>query len=89
MPKRSRHDAGNAAGRILGRRVHGGVPMGASRPSPMAESESDGSHPDVAARHAPHEPATMIKRLRGVWVQRRREQTEFKAWLEITAKPLW
>jgi len=52
--------------------------MTASWPSPIAESRS-----------ASGELATMIKRLRAKWVQRRREQREFKAWLEITAKPLW
>src|SRR6516225_481803 len=35
------------------------------------------------------ELATVIKRLRAKWAQRRREQREFKAWLKITAKPLW
>jgi hypothetical protein len=30
-----------------------------------------------------------INRLRAEWAQRRCEQREFKAWLEITAKPLW
>jgi hypothetical protein len=30
-----------------------------------------------------------INRLQAKWAQRRREQREFKAWLEITAKPLW
>ena len=30
-----------------------------------------------------------INRLHAKWAQKRREQKEFKAWLEITAKPLW
>lgn len=31
----------------------------------------------------------MIKRLRVKRAQKRREQREFKAWLQLTAKPLW
>ena len=60
------------------RLVRDGVATTASRPSPIAESRS-----------ASGELATIIKRLRAKWAQRRREQREFKAWLEITAKPLW
>ena len=30
-----------------------------------------------------------INRLHAKWAQKQREQREFKAWLEITAKPLW
>jgi hypothetical protein len=35
------------------------------------------------------ELATMIQRLRAKRSQKRREQREFKAWLQITASPLW
>jgi len=69
---------GGGAGGVGFRWVRDGVAMTASWPSPIAESRS-----------ASGELATMIKRLRAKWVQRRREQREFKAWLEITAKPLW
>ena len=58
--------------------VRDGAAMTAKRPGPIAESHS-----------ASGELATMIKRLRARREQRRREQREFKAWLEITAKPLW
>jgi hypothetical protein len=64
--------------------------MTASWPSPIAESASSTMDPDALLRGAANgELATMIKRLRVKWAQRRREQREFKAWLEITAKPLW
>jgi hypothetical protein len=50
----------------------------------------DGVAPDAQVRRAVNgEPATMISRLRARRAQRRREQREFNAWLEITAKPLW
>jgi hypothetical protein len=64
--------------------------MTASWPSPIAESASGTIDPDAPVqRTVSGELATMIKRLRAKWAQRRREQREFKAWLEITAKPLW
>ena len=34
-------------------------------------------------------PRNYRTRLHAKWAQKRREQKEFKAWLEITAKPLW
>jgi hypothetical protein len=64
--------------------------MTPSWPSPIAESASSAVDPDPAVRRAASgELTTMIKRLRAKWAQRRREQREFKAWLQITAKPLW
>jgi hypothetical protein len=57
---------------------------------PIAESASSTIDPDAAAlRAANGKLATIIKRLLAKRAQRRREQTEFKAWLEITSKPLW
>jgi hypothetical protein len=35
------------------------------------------------------ELATVIQRLRAKRAQKRRAQREFKAWLQITANPLW
>jgi hypothetical protein len=71
-------------------RVRDGVAMSASWPSPIAESASSTIGPDAQVRRAANgERATMINRLRVKRAQRRREQREFKAWLEITAKPLW
>jgi hypothetical protein len=71
-------------------RVRDGVAMTASWPSPIAESASSTIDPDAQVRRATNgEPATMIRRLRAKREQRRREQWEFKAWLEITATPLW
>jgi hypothetical protein len=60
------------------RLVRDGVGTTARRSSPITESPSTSG-----------ELATLIKRLRAKWAQRRREQREFRAWLEITAKPLW
>jgi len=46
--------------------------------------------PDAQVRRVTNDqPATMIDRFRANRAQRRREQREFKAWLQITAKPLW
>jgi len=71
-------------------RVRDGVAMTASWPSPIAESASSTIDPDAQVRRATNgEPATMIRRLRAKREQRLREQWEFKAWLEITATPLW
>jgi hypothetical protein len=45
--------------------------------------------PDAHARRAANGAlATIIKRLRAKREERRREQREFKAWLQITATPL-
>jgi hypothetical protein len=64
--------------------------MTASWPSPIAESASSTIDSDAQVRRAANgELATIIKRLRAKWAQRRCEQREFKAWLAITAKPLW
>ena len=71
-------------------RVRDGVAMAASRPSSIAESASSTIDPDAQVRRAANgELATMIRRLRAKRAQRRREQREFKVWLQITAKPLW
>jgi hypothetical protein len=75
---------------LLALRARDGVAMTASWPSPIAESASSTIAPDAQVRRATNgEPVTMIRRLRAKQEQRRREQGEFKAWLEITAKPLW
>jgi hypothetical protein len=64
--------------------------MTASWSSPIAESASSTVNPDVQVQRAPNgERTTLIKRLRAKRAQRRREQREFNAWLQITAKPLW
>jgi predicted protein tyrosine phosphatase len=64
--------------------------MTASWPSPIVESASGTIDPDAPVqRTVSGELATMITRLRAKRAQRRREQREFKAWLQITAKPLW
>jgi len=71
-------------------RVRDGVAMTASCPSPIAESASSTIDPDSQVRRAADgEVATMIQRLRAKRAQRRREQREFKVWLQVTAKPLW
>ena len=71
-------------------RVRDGDAMTASRPSRVVQSASSTIDPDVKVRHAADdEVATMIQRLRAKRAQRRREQREFKVWLQITAKPLW
>ena len=45
---------------------------------------------DAQVRHSGSgELATMIQRLRAIRAQKRREQREFKAWLQITAYPFW
>jgi hypothetical protein len=64
--------------------------MTASWSSPIAESASSTIDTDAQVRRAANgELTTMIQRLRAKRAQKRREQKEFKAWLEITAKPLW
>ena len=71
-------------------RARDGVAMTASWPSPIAESASSTIDPDAQVRRAANgELATMVNRLRAKRAQRRREQREFKAWLQITSKPLW
>jgi hypothetical protein len=75
---------------FLSLRLRDGVAMTASGPNPIAESASSTIDPDSQVRHAADgKLATVIKRLRAKRAQRRREQREFKAWLEITARPLW
>jgi len=66
-------------------RVRDGVVIQASSPSPIAESASSTQVP----RAANGELVTMVKRLRVKRAQKRCEHKEFKAWLQITAKPLW
>ena len=64
--------------------------MTARSRGPIAESASSTVDPEAAVLCAANgKLATIIERLRAKWAQRRREQTEFKAWLEITSKPLW
>jgi hypothetical protein len=71
-------------------RVRDGVAVTASRGSLIAESASSTIDPGAQVGHAANgELATMIIRLRAKRAQRRCEQREFKAWLAITAKPLW
>jgi hypothetical protein len=71
-------------------RVRDGVATNASWPSPVAETASNAIDPEAQVRRAATgEPATMITRLRAKRAQRRCEQREFKAWLAITAQPLW
>jgi hypothetical protein len=71
-------------------RVRDGVAMTEHWPSPIAESAGNAIDPDVqVGRATDGERATITKRLLAKWAERRREQREFKVWLEITAKPLW
>ena len=71
-------------------RVRDGVATTATWPSLIAKSESGTIDPDTQVRRATNgELATITQRLRAKRAQRRREQREFKVWLEITAKPLW
>lgn len=71
-------------------RVRDGVARTAGWPSPIAESASSAIDPDAQIRRAANgERATMVQRLPAKRAQKRREQREFKAWLEITAKRLW
>jgi hypothetical protein len=75
---------------FLAGRVRDGVAMTASWPGQISESASSTADPDAKGRRAANgELANLIKRVRAARAQRRREQREFKAWLEITAKPLW
>jgi len=70
-------------------RVRDGVVIQASSPSPIAESASSTIDPDAQVpRAANGELVTMVKRLRVKRAQKRCEHKEFKAWLQITAKPL-
>jgi hypothetical protein len=71
-------------------RVRDGVAMTVSWPCPIGESTSSTTGPGAQVRRrANGELATLIKRLRAKRAQRRREQREFKIWLQITSKPLW
>ena len=71
-------------------RTRDGVAMTASWPGPAAESPSSTIDPDAQVpRAANGELVTMVKRLRVKRAQKRCEHKEFKAWLQITAKPLW
>jgi hypothetical protein len=71
-------------------RTRDGVAMTARCPDPVAESASSTVDSDARVRRtADGELASMITRLRAKRAQRRREQREFAAWLQITAKPLW
>jgi hypothetical protein len=64
--------------------------MTASWPSPIAESASRIIDTDEQVRRTGNgELATMIPRLRHKRAQKRGEQREFKAWLQITANTLW
>jgi hypothetical protein len=70
-------------------RVRDGVAMTAGRPSPIAESATSTGDPDPHVRCAANgELATMARRLGDKRAQKRREHAEFKAWLQMTAKPL-
>jgi hypothetical protein len=63
--------------------------MTARWPSQIGESSRSAVDPDVQTRREGNgQLATTITKLRAKREQRRREQREFKAWLEITAKPL-
>ncbi|WP_155764415.1 hypothetical protein [Mycobacterium colombiense] len=64
--------------------------MTARWPGPIAESASRTIDTDARVRRAGNgELATIIQRLRAKRAQKRREQVEFEAWLQITADPLW
>jgi hypothetical protein len=64
--------------------------MTARWPSPIAESASSTIDTDAQVQRAGKgELATMIQRLRAKRAQKRREQREFKVWLQITANPPW
>jgi hypothetical protein len=64
--------------------------MTASRPSPITQSASNIAYSGVQIqRTAESELATMMKRFLIKRAQRRCEEKEFRAWLAITAKPLW
>ncbi len=65
-------------------------PMTTSWSGPIAESATRTIDTDSQVRRAGNgELATMIQGLRAKRAQKRREQREFKAWLQITANPLW
>jgi hypothetical protein len=70
-------------------RIRNGVAMATGWPSPAAESASSTIDPDAQLlRAANGELATMVKRLSAQRARKRLEHQEFKAWLQITAKPL-
>ena len=88
--ERSLRNAGNAAGDVLDRWVHDGVSMSPRWHGRITESTSDTTHPDALAQRAGFgEFAAMLHRLRVSRAEKRREQEEFRAWLQITAVPLW
>lgn len=71
-------------------RVRDGIATTASWPSSITELASRTIDTDARARRTGNgELATVIQRLRAMRAQKRREQAEFKAWLQITANPLW
>jgi hypothetical protein len=70
-------------------RVHDGAAKTSSRPSPTAKSASSTAGPCAQVRRATSgEPATRINRIRAKRAQRRCDQWELRAWLQITAYPL-
>jgi hypothetical protein len=71
-------------------RARDGVAMAAGRPGSTAESSSGTINPDVQGRRAADgKLAPIAKRLRARRARKRCELREFKARLQITAKPLW
>ena len=71
-------------------RVRNGVAMTASRLGRITESASRTVDTDAQTqRDGNGELATMVQRLRARRAQKRHEQKELKAWLQITANPLW
>ena len=69
-------------------RVRDGVALTPRWRGLIAESATSTIDPDAHIRRpASSEAATMAKRLRAKREQKRREHEEFKAWLQITAKP--
>lgn len=83
--ERNLPNAGNAATDVLGCRVRDGVTMTASWTGPAAESTSRTIDTDAQVRRTgTGELAAMIQRLRAKRMVKRREQREFKAWLQIT-----
>ena len=71
-------------------RVRAGVPMTTDAHHPIAEPSSSAIGPDAHVRRTANGVlATMINRLRAKRAQRRREQREFRVWLQITSEPLW
>jgi hypothetical protein len=71
-------------------RLRDGVAIAAGRPSTTAESSCSTLDPDAQGQRAFNgKLATMANRLRARRARKRREHKEFKAWLQITATPLW